>query len=378
MKKRTTATLCLLILSSTLIFAQGIEDKAPKAKPTQIACSRTGDACGLSEPKMTDRYQALAALFVQTGDDFTFSADVLAAVLGTTERGRQWKLGPEHFPILPSTIPRIAELYRVAKRYPSDPFEGTAFVIVNVPGLGPRAYDADAIRLLLSTELFPDELRIVDKRNNGASGEYTPVRRDAAQIVIASFKKPSKEMFETQSKQAISEKMPALASALTRLPVGDEFITLGPDLEMTPFELFSEEQAKTEGPHRKDWTGCDVRFLVNIPRRPAHLYTGIDLKVTVKGPTDAKANLCGPPIVGITLEETTRIIRCDRQVVWHLSGGVLESNDWKYPPFGLFVEYPKSATISTLDLDLSLSGSPKDPTDQSPPPPSWSITRECK
>jgi hypothetical protein len=377
-KRAEAATMCVLLLSPTAVFSQAVEDHAPKAKSTELACSQTGNACGLSEPKMIDRYRALAALFVKTGDDFSFSADVVAAVLETTGHGRKWKFAPEHFPIFPLTVPHMDELYRVAKRYPGNPFEGSAFVVVDVPGLGPKAYDADVMRLLLSTELFPDELRIVNKRKNGASGEYVPVRSEAAQIISTSFETPSKELFDTKSKLANDRKMPALASALTRLPVGDEFITLGPALELTPFELFSEEQIKSESPHRKDWTGCDVRFLMNIPRRPAHLYSAIDLKVTVKNPADAKAKLCGPPILGITPEETTKVTRCDREVIWHLSGSVLESNDWKYPPFALFVEYPKSATLSNLILDLFLVGFPKDPADKNPPPPPSPIAAECK
>lgn len=379
MKKRAkAATVCLLIFRCALVFSQGVEEKEPHTKSTQVTCSEAGNACGLSEPKMKTRYQTLAALFVKTGDDFSFSADVLASVLNTTEHGRKWKMTPDHFPIVPLTVPQIGELYRVARRYPGNPFQGNAYVIVNVPGLGPKAYDADVIRLLLSTELFPDELRIVNKTNNGASGTYVPVRREAAQIITTSFETPSKAVFDTNSKLANDKKMPVLASALTKLPLGDEFITLGPNVELTPFELFSEEQIKSESPHRKDWTGCDIRFSMNIPRRPAHLYTGIDLKVTVKNPADAKAKLCGPPIPGVTLEETTKVTRCDREVIWHLSGGVLESNDWKYPPFALFVEYPKGVTISNLDLDLSLVGFPKDPTDRSAPPPSSPIAAECK
>jgi hypothetical protein len=375
-RARATAVFLLSFISS-LVFSQGSE--GPRVKPISIACSKTTkNACGLSEPDITARYRALAKLFVKTGGDFSFSADVLAAVLETTEHGRKWKLAPEHFPIFPLTAPQMAELYRVARRYPGDPFEGNAYVIVNVPGLGPKAYDADVIRLLLATELFPDELRIVNKTSNGKSGEYVPVRREAAQIVTTSFETPSKQIFETESKEANDKKMPVLGSALTRLPVGDEFITLGPDLERAPFELLPDDNSNLEHPHRIDWTGCDIRFQMNIPRRPAHLYAGIDLKITVKNPTEAKANLCGPPMPGITLEEKTDVNSCDREVIWHLSKGVLESNHAKHPPFGVFVEYPKSATITNLDLDVFLVGFPKDQTDNRPAPPPWSITGECK
>ena len=90
------------------------------------------------------------------------------------------------------------------------------------------------------------------------------------------------------------------------------------------------------------------------------------------------SRLCDLPKLGITPEETTENTRCDREITWHLSGRVLERNISKSPPFALFVEYPKSATITNLVLDLVLVGFPKDPSDKSPPPPPWPIVAECK
>jgi hypothetical protein len=367
---------CLLSFGSAAIWCQVAGDQAKKVVPPELTCSRTADACGLAEPKMTARYQALAALFVKNGEDFSFSADVLAAVLGTTEHGKKWNLDPS----FPLTVPRIGELYREARRYPSDPFEGSAYVVVNVAGIGPKAYDADVMRLLLWTELFPDRLQVVKRKNNGSLGEYVLVRRAAAEIITSSFRTPTKDSFNKGAAAAQST-MPGLATAFARLPVGDESVTLGPPLTLTPFELLSEEQKKSESPHRRDWTGCEVRFEMSIPRRPAHRYTGIDLQVRINNPTDADARLCGPPRFDITAEETTENRNpCDRdrEVTWRLSGRVLERNSSKNLPFALFVEYPINTTNSNLALDLFLVGYPKDSTDTSPPPAPWSIRSECK
>jgi hypothetical protein len=174
-----------------------------------------------------------------------------------------------------------------------------------------------------------------------------------------------------------SSKYPLLSAALLRLPLGREYIQLVPDPHPTPFERFDPEQKKKEYPHRDDWTGCDIRLALTIPRRPVARYRQIDVRATIKEPSSATAYLCGPPKLETDGKQTTDNSCVSQEVVWSLSGDVLGQNTTQTPQFRFFVEYPKSEKDKKIWLEFSLKGELKSQDAAAPPQPITFIG-ECK
>jgi len=356
-----TAKLIFLSLIPSLMWPQaGQQTKESAGLPNlKVLCSTSGDTCSLVEPASDVRYQTLALAFVSQNNSVALSADLLAAVLRTTDHGKQRRWIP---PIFFKTIPRLEEDYRIAKTYPVAPEDGTAFVVVNIPGVGAKMYDADVIRMLLPTEIFPNRLHLVNRHNNGARGEYVALLRNpATDSLVESFKNGTKEAIKNASDQASKNGLFLLAAALNGLPVGSEPINFGPEVTLTAYEKLPVEQKQLEGPHRVDWTGCDVQFKLSVPRRPSSSYQAIELHAKLTLPNDALANGCGPPKAGIVGVSTTESRGCEqvKEAVWDLYGTVLEQNVPKQPPFRFFAEYPPEERGKQVSLQLFLVGHAK-------------------
>ncbi len=83
--------------------------------------------------------------------------------------------------------------------------------------------------------------------------------------------------------------------------------------------IFNAKQKEQEYPHSTDWTGCDVRLGLTIPRRPVSRYTQIEVRAKIKSPGSATAYLWGPPKLETDAKQTTEPRFIDREVVWSLT-----------------------------------------------------------
>jgi hypothetical protein len=349
--------------------------QAPSASAiNMVICSAGGDRCGLGEPETAERYRALSDAFIKDKKSVAISYDLLLAVLDSTTLPGETQEGPR-FSL--DSMHGLRGRYSFGRTYPLGLTEGSASVTINVPGLGVKTYDADVIRLLLPTEVFPNKLKLrYVNSGSGGSAAYARLNAEPANIVLESFAAGTEDAIKKVAAQA-SSKYPRLSAALLRLPLGREFIQLVPDPYPTPFERFNPEQKKNEYPHRDDWTGCDVRLALTIPRRPVARYKQIDVRATIKKPGTAIAYLCGPPNLEPNGKPNTDNRCVNQEVIWSLSGEVLNQSTTQTPLFRFFVEYPKSEQSNNLWLEFSLKGELKSQDAAAPPQPITFIG-ECK
>ncbi len=115
-------------------------------------------------------------------------ADLVAAAFGLGEDNRKFSLGglldaaalspfemvtPHYYSyrLQRTMIPRLETVLAKAKVGMSDlmasSWPSPALIVENIPGIGPRIYDADQIRALVSTKLFPYHMRVEWKRDEG-------------------------------------------------------------------------------------------------------------------------------------------------------------------------------------------------------------------
>lgn len=146
-------------------------------------CSKTEESCGLPGIDLQTRYKALSSAIVQIGADYYFPVDVLAASFGLEDTG--WKFSPHlrfspHFWSLNRS--RMEAVFSRQKRLMLDPDDAPALIAVDVPGIGPRVYDADFIRTLIATELFPYRMLVVSRKRNGARVSFVKLDRGGAKL----------------------------------------------------------------------------------------------------------------------------------------------------------------------------------------------------
>jgi hypothetical protein len=182
----------MLSLSTLLTLPQmmNAEDATQNAKH----CADSDSDCGLSGIKkaqlLDSLYRGLTDLpFGLNGREIGFPADVLAAAYGIDEQGRKLSFGGAMeaaflFPLeaaLPhyysyrahrAVLSRLESRLAQAKLHMSEPEHAPVLVAVNVPGKGPRIYDADQLRALVATDLFTYPMHLEWKRSSGVSVPY--------------------------------------------------------------------------------------------------------------------------------------------------------------------------------------------------------------
>jgi hypothetical protein len=381
MEMRSAVICCLLLWTPT-----SAQDR-DRSKVPELICTN-GEQCGLFEPSIEERYKSLRAAFLQVRHDWVFSTDVVAAALGIRGSLRNHPVGGTWvfplpivlLPIGPRVLTNFDEQYESAKRQPPAVEEGEPYVVFNFPERGMAPIDLDVVRLLLSTELFPDRFNASYREVKKAKLLYTRVHREGGTIVVEALAAPSKDSFDKASDKAQSAGLTALALAIRELPVNRQPPIKLSAPTLTSYERLPPKQKEKyeEDLPNVDSTGCKLEFIMNIPRRAAGTYTDVAVRISVTESSWAPRRCSNEPA-----DQTVRTTcMTPAQASWNLSGPVLEprpaaDSAAEYAQrFTAFFAYPKG--IKEPILTLQLTGSPRDHTDRRPPPSPYSLSATCK
>jgi hypothetical protein len=176
---------CVILASALwLLTSSGLRaQQPPDANPKAENCSIDERNCGLSGISIRTRYEALWQSIIELGGDYYFPVDILAASFSLEDRG--WKFSPHLWSLRRS---RMEAVFSREKRLMLDPDDPLTLVTVDVPGIGPRAYDADIIRTLIPTELFPYRMIVISKKRNGTKVDFVKLDRRGGELAKTCFK----------------------------------------------------------------------------------------------------------------------------------------------------------------------------------------------
>jgi hypothetical protein len=153
--------------------------------PQSIDCTSgesEGD-CGLPGIDLHTRYESLDSAINKIGSGYYFPVDVLAASFGGEDEG--WKITLRPWLFVRS---RMERTFSRDKRLMIEPVDPPASVAISVPGIGPRVYDADLVRALFATELFPYRMKIVSEKRDHTRVSFVALEPEPAGLVKACFK----------------------------------------------------------------------------------------------------------------------------------------------------------------------------------------------
>ncbi len=184
---RAMSFLRVIILSVGLWTAADCSGQhGSSAQPEQSLCKMSDPHCGLRgiDPKITS--SAIASEIFQRGSDYYFPVSILTASFGLEPRDYAALRYPHRL-----TRHQFALLLSQEKRFVvSDPSKLPALVALDL-GQGPKVYDADLLRDLFATELFPYRMRIVSLKAPGGNGirlDEVRLDRRAAKVASACLK----------------------------------------------------------------------------------------------------------------------------------------------------------------------------------------------
>jgi hypothetical protein len=353
-------------------------------------CTDSKSPCGLSG---VDRSVLLKSLLDGMSDLPTgfaargigFPADVLAAAYGIDDGGREFSFGgtvgaiaafpfestrPHYYSYRAqrAMIPRLERTLAFAKLHMSEPARAPALVAVNVPGIGPRIYDADQIRALVGSGLFPYAMRVEWKRSSGVRVPFVQLDRKAAQFSRACLTEIVNRLPSTgqaaktgntgcpialNKAYSFDQGPPAMLSVTESVytmfarPMFDETSVAGTVQEADKaIESILVRETKDEKINvttrgcilwqditrnrptltsPDDFLGCEFVSTLDIPRAAGSAYSELRVRVTPLKPT-VDLLVCGPDDkdldVSISHDVTVPNRPCDK-ASWVLSGDIL-------------------------------------------------------
>jgi hypothetical protein len=179
-----------LLVAAALASATFAEDQSQKP----MLCNNANLTCGLtgiSQTELLDSlYQGINNLpHGLKGATMGFPAEVLAAAYGIDARGNTFSLKGTFealalFPVEGFTphyysyrthramLSRLEIALSQAKMHMREPTDPPVILALNLPGIGPRVYDADQLRKLAATDLFPYPMHIEWVRSSGVLVPY--------------------------------------------------------------------------------------------------------------------------------------------------------------------------------------------------------------
>jgi hypothetical protein len=341
--------------------------------------------------------------------------DVLAASLALEDKGSQFS---PHFWSLQRS--KMEAAFSREKRLMITPEDPPALVAVDVPGIGPRVYDADLIRSLIATELFPYRMKVISKPRDGTRVRYIkldPTGGYLAKTCFAEVKnskaaacpnalKPKEHGTADFSPASLIERfqvnglvssdseasdgatgspkkdeIPDLRKVLAALPADDERIELR--YREIGVHCFSPSELETS---EKDVIGsgkddvlrvCRLRLDLTIPRSAASAYFQLAVKGVIIKPANTVEVYCGPDHFQITEVDHTVKPAAGKQPAhdfhWSLYDRVLRPLETNDQEFEILVPIPKVVDDKDpVAIKITLEGWPK------PWLASWLIGKQTK
>jgi len=351
-------------------------------------CTNSDPNCGLSgidRSVLRDSlFKGLKDLpFGLGGRGIGFPADVLAAAYNMNDQQHEFSIrgalgAVVMFPLeatLPhyysyrvhrAMLPRLENVLANAKLHMSEPEHAPALVALNVPGIGPRIYDADQIRALVATDLFPYPMHFEWRRSAGVLVPFVQLDRSWAQFArkcledlggdssTASPKTSNGTGCSDTAKHDIHGNVagPAASSFLTSpsafdgggLSGGRKSKTTPKDggaieeilvrqtndtITVTTPACTIWQEIQRDRPQMNDpgkALGCLFESKVTIPRSVGGAYSAIRITVKPLEPSD-NSLLCGPDDKDLNVTKTAEKIKSPGHpcpiATWRLSGDIL-------------------------------------------------------
>jgi hypothetical protein len=406
--------LLTVALTVRLLAEPSDTDKPPNLFDKR-SCS--GQALCLPGPNQKAIYFAMAqAIGTFEGVDWGFPAEIIAAAYGWESLGIRVSrplLPPQLLPypqyppsgtvkreVTSSALRAFLKQLSQAKRRVST--QATPVIVsVDIPTLGPRLYDANLIRDLVSTELVPHRIRIRSYKIDNVLVPYVILQSGPAELAQGCFKEAAADgglgcpnkLGQPEQKQAPLRQVPFglgfvsgeggkpdlqapamsepgdLKGLLAELPNRDKAavpIRVSREGVCTPFDKISPED-------KKQWNlpamaagtrACLNTFILRLPPMATNSYRTIAVEAEIKpeesyvycGPSQLKAGTITPIITPIC--PLTSFAR------WDFSATILRQPLVTTQSLLLLVRPPTSAD-STLRLVLSgtafLEGEEKSP-----------------
>jgi hypothetical protein len=279
-------------------------------------------------------------------------------------------------------------------------------VAVDLPGNGLRVYNAELIRTLFSTSLFPYKVHIIHFNNKATAGADSPLLildRVSADFLrsclyeaarnspgyqcpvalkhfaavhsksrfgesgdwnAASYRTLhiAKSFIDAVPQSSQSAPRNDVGSVLEKLPTDDSPITLSWVQVCTPVGSLKGHQKKAWGlAEINDGEVC--RFHITLPRMAASAYFNITLRGTIRNPRSSGIIECGPNEFKIPVDVgTVNREGCTWDLFqWDLSGKILSpppTSQLYEQEFQILVHDPSE---SSLNLKIFLEGIPKPP-----------------
>lgn len=406
--------LLTIALTVRLLADQSGTDKPPHAFDEK-SCSGQ-DPC-LPGPNQKAIYFAMAqAIKKFEKGEWGFPAEIIAAAYGWDSLGTRVSgplLPPQLLPypqyppsgavkreVTSVALRAFLEQLSQAKRRVST--QDTPVVVsVDIPTIGPRLYDANLIRDLVSTELIPHRIRIRSYNNDSVLVPYVILERGPAELAQNCFEEAAADgasgcpntLKQAEQKQAQLRQVsfgfgfvsgeggepdlhaPAVSESadlkgrLAELPNRDKAsvpIRIFRDGVCVPYDTISAED-------KKQWnlpslpTGtraCLDTFILHLPPMATNAYRALTVEVEIK-PQESNV-YCGPLQlnVGTITPIVTPICPLTGSLRWDFSDTILRQAHDTPQSLLLLVRPPKSVA-STLQLFLSgtalLEGEKKSP-----------------
>jgi hypothetical protein len=184
---RTMPLARLVMLSVGLwMAAYCFGQSANSAQQQQSLCRMSDPKCGLPGIALRETSRAIASEIVQQGSNYYFPVSILTAAFGLEPRDYRTLRYPHEI-----TRRQFAFLLSQEKRFfGSNTLDPPALVALDL-GQGPKVYDADLLRDLFTTELFPYRMHIKSvkvSRGSGVKLDAVRLERGAEGVVDACLK----------------------------------------------------------------------------------------------------------------------------------------------------------------------------------------------
>jgi hypothetical protein len=298
-------------------------------------CAGTDEKCGLSGIDAHKRFEALSTAITEIKSDYYFPVDILAASFVIEDKDS--KFAPHRWSLKKS---RMEDVFSQEKRLLVQPKDPPALVPLDLPKTGLRVYDADIIRALLSTELFPYRMHVVSWKRDGVKVSFVKLDRDAGKLAKDCFDEAAKSgvaacptalstpepqkgavlrdlsdpggavsgrsssFVETRVEGSPSadagkignQNLQLLRDLLVSLPADDDVIKITfrkTGEECLPWSRLDPAEQKLISNH--DSTSCRFRLDLYIPRAAASAYSQITVRGEITKPTGVTDVFCSPP-----------------------------------------------------------------------------------
>jgi len=373
--------LCLLVFTFPCLQAQ--EQTSTTTRDTQCVLhvagesdtSLTEDTCGLPGIPHALLYRNVANAVVADGKRYGFPADLVNYVFGMPPSRHQFALRPWEF----RKSYAEEDLSGAKRRLPAHD-QAAPVVAFDMPGMGIQFYDADLIRALVSTDLFPYQMHIRTMTVNHQKSEFIQLDKASAQLTKDCLGEISMDETTANSKhlgctatlkkyksEETGQDEPRVRGSMSFLNSYANESTKPADSNL--LLLLANLPTKESGPIILELekpclnvpaTSCDLSLKLTIPEYSGSDYSELSVTGVVEQP-GVTVDKCGPAALdenAIADEVKPRQGCVGTNFDWSLHGDVLHGRKERYQRLKIRISTTTSTVIAPA-LKITLEGTPQ-------------------